>query len=273
MKIIIAGLISILFLLNGCNNPIDKSDILTKQLKTLLRDDYKENANYIIITKNGCLSCISKNIIFLKNHPQYLRNYNCIITTKTLIEYFPYIMDLKIVKYIDTSNVLENLNTGVMGFSTVTIEEDKVIKLQNSNILITSEDSKMDTFFKTEINNNYSNSYFIELFRSEFEQKIPIKELESNKLNRKTLIFFTSDHCAPCKKMFPIIDSLSMIYNDSIDFYFIKSNKKDNMKIFHDYDIHATPTIVVFKKNQPIIQEIGLLDKKEIIRKLFEDKN
>lgn len=271
MKSLVLCFIFIIIVINGCNRHLDKSTILTKHLQELLQDNYQENANYIVINTNGCLGCISKNILFLKNNTHILHNYKGLITTELIIEQFPYIKNLPIDEYIDTSNVLETLNTGVTGLSTVTIKDNKVVRLLNSNVLVTSDDSKMNTFFKTERGFNSSSSTFIELFRKEFEQKFPIRKLDSNNLNRETLIFFTSDHCSPCKKVFPIIDSLSMIYNDSIDFYFIKSDKKDNMKVFNEYNINATPTIVIFKLNQPMIHKIGLRNKKEIIKDLFED--
>jgi hypothetical protein len=44
------------------------------------------------------------------------------------------------------------------------------------------------------------------------------------------------------------------------------------MKVFNDYNIIATPTILVFRNDKPMFEHIGMIKKNELIELLFDGK-
>ncbi|MCX6232265.1 MAG: thioredoxin family protein [Bacteroidetes bacterium] len=249
----------------SCTNHKSQSKILTDYLSCLLNKNYKENGKYLIVTPRGCLGCISSNLLYLKKNPLCLKQFLGIVYSNTIAEQFPDIKTLEISKYCDSTNKLDVLNIGVSGLAIVTLKKNEVVKIENSNVNISSQLNLLNNFYKKDsIFKTLNSLSFKELYRVEFENKfkdINFKELSSDK---KMVLYFTSDYCAPCKLAFPIIDSLSVLYKDSIEFYYIKANKKDNSLIFNKYNIYATPTLIVLKKGKKLKKIIGCVKSDKI---------
>ena len=99
---------------------------------------------------------------------------------------------------------------------------------------------------------------------------IPINDSNFDQvvLQAKTpvLVDFWATWCAPCQMVAPIIDELAEEYNGRISF--AKVDVDQNSKIATRYSIMSIPTLLIFKKGEPVSLLVGYKPKEELKRTL-----
>ncbi len=80
------------------------------------------------------------------------------------------------------------------------------------------------------------------------------------------LVDFWATWCAPCRMVAPVIDELAEEYSGRISF--AKVDVDHNSKIATRYSIMSIPTLLVFKKGEPVSHLVGYKPKEELKRTL-----
>ena len=80
------------------------------------------------------------------------------------------------------------------------------------------------------------------------------------------LVDFWASWCAPCRMVAPIVDELAEEYSGRISF--AKVDVDQNSKIATKYGIMSIPTLLIFKKGEPISHTVGYKPKEELKRSL-----
>ena len=80
------------------------------------------------------------------------------------------------------------------------------------------------------------------------------------------VVDFWASWCAPCRMVAPIIDELAEEYSGRISF--AKVDVDQNSKIATRYGIMSIPTLLIFKKGEPISHTVGYKPKEELKRSL-----
>jgi len=95
--------------------------------------------------------------------------------------------------------------------------------------------------------------------KDDFEEKV----LKSTK---PSLVDFWAEWCMPCKKIEPLLDQLSEEFKDKINFF--KVNVDENPSLAAEYGIRGIPALFLFKNGEIVEKIIGVVGKKEILKKL-----
>ena len=95
-------------------------------------------------------------------------------------------------------------------------------------------------------------------------KSIKEKEFESEVINsdKPVLIDFWALWCGPCKEIAPILEEIADEMQDIIKV--VKINIDENPNIPNKYGIQSIPTMIIFKKGQPISTKIGAAIKSEV---------
>jgi len=80
------------------------------------------------------------------------------------------------------------------------------------------------------------------------------------------LVDFWATWCAPCRMVAPIIDELAEEYSGRISF--AKVDVDHNSRIATRYNIMSIPTLLIFKKGEPVSHLVGYKPKEELKRTL-----
>ena len=94
---------------------------------------------------------------------------------------------------------------------------------------------------------------------NDWEEKV----LESDQL---TLVEFWHHNCPFCKKLNPIIDELAEEYSGKISIARVEVDQ--NPKTAVRYNIMSIPTLLLFKKGEPLSHIVGFRPKEELKRSL-----
>ncbi len=86
------------------------------------------------------------------------------------------------------------------------------------------------------------------------------------KSEKPVLVDFWATWCGPCRMIAPIVDELSEEYDGRIDF--VKMDVDQNPKTPKKYGIMSIPTLLIFKKGEPISHFVGARPKAELKRNL-----
>ena len=77
------------------------------------------------------------------------------------------------------------------------------------------------------------------------------------------LIDFWAEWCGPCKEISPLLDEISNEMKDKIKI--VKINIDDNPNIPSQYGVQSIPTLIIFKKGEPVATKVGSSIKTELI--------
>lgn len=80
------------------------------------------------------------------------------------------------------------------------------------------------------------------------------------------VVDFWATWCTPCRMVAPIVDELAEEYSGRISF--AKVDVDQNSKIATRYSIMSIPTLLVFKKGEPVSHIVGYKPKEELKRSL-----
>jgi len=93
-------------------------------------------------------------------------------------------------------------------------------------------------------------------------------EKEISQATKPVLVDFWLEGCGPCQLIAPILEQIAKEMAEQI--IFAKVNFKDALATLQRYDIVAAPTVILFKKGQPVSGFVGL-QPAEMIRKWLVD--
>ena len=94
---------------------------------------------------------------------------------------------------------------------------------------------------------------------SNFEQLVLHSEMP-------ILVDFWAPWCRPCLMVAPILDELAEEYGDRITV--ARLDVDQNPKTASRYSIMSIPTMLIFKKGEPVSQIVGFKPKQELKRSL-----
>ena len=77
------------------------------------------------------------------------------------------------------------------------------------------------------------------------------------------LIDFWAEWCGPCKEIALILEEIVDEMKDKIKI--VKINIDENPNIPNEYGIQSIPTLIIFKKGEPIATKIGSGKKSELL--------
>ena len=80
--------------------------------------------------------------------------------------------------------------------------------------------------------------------------------------NIPVVVDFWAEWCGPCKEIAPILEEIADEMQDIIKV--VKINIDENPNIPNKYGIQSIPTMIIFKKGQPISTKIGVAIKSEV---------
>lgn len=80
------------------------------------------------------------------------------------------------------------------------------------------------------------------------------------------LVDFYATWCGPCQMMAPILDQVNAKLKGRLQVVKIDSDKYPQLA--SQYQIHALPTLVLFKNGQPVDRIEGVLPAEQIIQRL-----
>ena len=95
-------------------------------------------------------------------------------------------------------------------------------------------------------------------------KSIKENEFESEVINsdKPVVIDFWAEWCGPCKEIAPILDEIADEMKDKIKV--VKINIDENPNIPNKYGIQSIPTMIIFKKGEPISTKVGVVIKSEL---------
>ena len=82
------------------------------------------------------------------------------------------------------------------------------------------------------------------------------------------LVDFWAPWCGPCRMVAPIVEELADEYKGKVAFY--KLNTDESPKVASTYGIRSIPTLLVFKKGEPVGQIVGFRPKGDLKKRLDE---
>ena len=99
------------------------------------------------------------------------------------------------------------------------------------------------------------------------EKVVMVKQITLNEYlaqipkNKTVLVDFSAVWCAPCKKMAPVLDSLTAQHGDK--FVLVKIDGGEQTDICKELKVNGFPTFFIYKQGIKIWEKHGLVDMKE----------
>lgn len=94
--------------------------------------------------------------------------------------------------------------------------------------------------------------------RAEFEQLL--------NTDKKVLIDFYADWCAPCKKMAPYLEDMKTEMAESI--VIVRINADKNQALAKSLKVDALPTLLLYKNKQSIWKHTGFIEKEDLLKNI-----
>ncbi len=88
------------------------------------------------------------------------------------------------------------------------------------------------------------------------------------KAEKPVLIDFWAAWCRPCQMVAPIVDELANEYEGRVNF--VKMDVDQNPKTATKYSVMSIPTLLIFKKGEPVSHIVGLRPKGDLKKNLDE---
>lgn len=80
------------------------------------------------------------------------------------------------------------------------------------------------------------------------------------------LVDFSAPWCGPCRMMEPILDQVNAQMNQQVRV--VKINTDNYPQLASQYQVHALPTLVLFKNGQPVERIEGVMPADQLIQRL-----
>jgi thioredoxin len=80
------------------------------------------------------------------------------------------------------------------------------------------------------------------------------------------LVDFYATWCGPCRMLAPILDQVQVLMRDKIQIVKIDTDRYPDLA--SHYEIHALPTLVLFKKGQPVERIEGVMPPEQLVARL-----
>ncbi|ONG73326.1 thiol reductase thioredoxin [Bacillus cereus] len=106
--------------------------------------------------------------------------------------------------------------------------------------------------------------------KQEATNEITINQLDDKIYNNEAFIYFYKPDCPYCKKANN--DIFKAAKDANVELYQIDLSKKENKRLWQDYNIGGTPTIIHFNKGEEFERIEGAVQYKAF-RNFFEIKN
>lgn len=98
-------------------------------------------------------------------------------------------------------------------------------------------------------------------------KQITLKEfLSMIPADKTVLVDVGAVWCPPCKKMNPVIDSLTKAKN--IKFHLVKTDGGEQTELSKQLKVEAFPTFIIYKKGKEVWRKSGIVDAKELVQSL-----
>ncbi len=89
---------------------------------------------------------------------------------------------------------------------------------------------------------------------------------EMTRSSKTVLVDFYADWCAPCKKMEPYLKEIATDMSDKV--HLVRINVDENQQLAMELGIDAIPVLRVYKKNALSWNNMGYVDKEEVLKQL-----
>lgn len=80
------------------------------------------------------------------------------------------------------------------------------------------------------------------------------------------LVDFSAPWCGPCRMMEPILDQVSAQMKQQLQV--VKINTDNYPELASQYQVHALPTLVLFKNGQPVDRVEGVMPAEQLVQRL-----
>ena len=80
------------------------------------------------------------------------------------------------------------------------------------------------------------------------------------------LVDFWADWCAPCKAMEPMLEEISGLMGEKVNF--VKVNVDEARKLAIRYHIQSVPTLLVFRKGRPVDTITGVPPRYNLVSRI-----
>jgi thioredoxin 1 len=86
---------------------------------------------------------------------------------------------------------------------------------------------------------------------------------------RPVVVEFGASWCGPCKTLEPVLVELAEDYTDQVDFFTVDVDQNPNLAM--DFGVMSVPTLILFRRGQPVQRVTGAKPKRVLVKKLFKD--
>ena len=80
------------------------------------------------------------------------------------------------------------------------------------------------------------------------------------------LVDFYATWCGPCRMLAPILDQVQALLRGKVQIVKIDTDRYPDLA--SHYDIHALPTLVLFKQGQPVERIEGVMPPEQLVERL-----
>lgn len=91
-------------------------------------------------------------------------------------------------------------------------------------------------------------------------------EAEVLKSNIPVLVDFWAEWCGPCRMIAPILEEIATDLKGKLKV--VKVNVDESQELAGQFNIMSIPTLLVFKKGEPVEQMVGAMSKDQLLAKI-----